>query len=619
MIRTGSGILPSVDTITTKEPGIVRKKIAAVLLPVLAAAALAVSWQRWINPFVDSGRELDVPWRLAQGERLYRDITYYYGPLGPWVNALALRLFGNRWLVLETVCGALSILIFWLLFRITRRAGSLLSATVAVTLAVALCMGAPRGGAFIFPYSSSSLFALAGCLLAIDAAAGEPRRRWLIALGVAIALASRVEVGAAAGGIVLIAALRSRDRSEARVDAAAVALGTLVAGGIYGIACAGVSWQVLFSDGPFSPFVAMPQEWRDLYLQVSGLDDPVKTAGRIAISLLLGGVLLATAARARREVFPIVGLLLLALSVGNPWKDTVCNLPPVLAILPTVAGVAALFLLRRPLEERDRARFLLFACSAALALRVLFGLSVGPRMSPYAAVALPGLLATGAVLAFDVLAPRLAAPRLFRVRMAVVFATFGLLFLYRVGMADNGPRTVALQTAAGTLRLPPQEAAAIGQTLRYLERNARAGETLAAFPEGGFFNFVLRLRSPLRQDLIVPGVLSGEREDAVARQVEVSGPRYVLLCNRPTPEYGPVAFGRDYAARLWSGVESRYVLTRSFGWARPSAPVGARRFFIRVYERSPQMTASLDVPPSTANSASAAGGPARSADPAWQR
>jgi hypothetical protein len=595
-------------------------------LPVLAAAAsLAVSWQRWINPFVDSGRELDVPWRLAQGERLYRDITYYYGPLGPWVNALALRLFGNRWLVLEIVCGALSALIFWLLFRLTRRAGSLLSATVAVTLAAALCLGAPRGGAFIFPYSSSSLFALAGCLLALDAAAGEPRRRWLIALGVAVALVSRIEIGAAAGGIVLLAALRSRERSETRADAGAVALGALCAGGIYGFACFGLPWKLLLSDGPFSPFFAMPREWRDLYLQVSGLGDPVKTAGQIALSLILAGMLLGAAARVRREVFGIAGLLLLALSVGNPWKDTACNLPPLLAALPALAAVAAFVLFCRPLDVGGRARFLLFSGSAAMALRVVFGLSVGPRMSPYAAVALPGVVATGAVLAFDVLAPRLPAPRLFRFRMAVVFAVFGLLFLYRIGMADNGPRTVALETAAGTLRLPAQEAAAIGQTLRYLERRARAGETLAAFPEGGFFNFVLGLRSPLRQDLIVPGVLSGDREDAVARQVEMSGPRYVLLCNRPTPEYGPVAFGRDYAARLWSGVESRYVLTRSFGWARPSAPVGARRFFIRVYERYPEMTASLAqsaasvAPPGAAGSAPAAGGDARSADPAWRR
>jgi hypothetical protein len=150
---------------------------------------------------------------------------------------------------------------------------------------------------------------------------------------------------------------------------------------------------------------------------------------------------------------------------------------------------------------------------------------------------------------------------------------------------------VELKTAAGALRLPVREAAAIARTLGYLERRAQVGDTLAAFPEGGFFNFVLGLRSPLRQDLIVPGVLSGPREAAVARQVGRAGPRYILLCNRPTPEYGPVAFGRDYAAGLWSEVEKHYVMAGSFGWARPTAPVGAGHFFIRLYERSPEAIA----------------------------
>jgi hypothetical protein len=119
---------------------------------------------------------------------------------------------------------------------------------------------------------------------------------------------------------------------------------------------------------------------------------------------------------------------------------------------------------------------------------------------------------------------------------------------------------------------------------------------LTAFPESGFFNFVLGLRSPLRQDLIVPGVLDGPPEAAAARQVDVAGPEYILLCNRPTPEYGPVAFGRDYAARLWSEVESRYVLAGAFGWARPTAPVGAGLFFIRLYERSPQAPPAVRLP-----------------------
>jgi hypothetical protein len=579
-------------------------RAGSFLLPILAAlAALAVSWQRWINPFVDSGREMDVPWRLVQGERLYRDITYYYGPLGAWTNALALRLFGNRWVVLEGVCAVLSTLVFCLLFRLTRRAGGLLSATVATTLAAALCMGAPRGGAFLFPYSSASLFALAGGLLALDAAtSSHPRYRLFCGLGLAVALTSRVEIGAAAAVALLVAGMRSRDREETRGDCGAVALGALLAGGIYALAFAGVSWGRLLADGPITPFLEMPVEWRALYLKVLGFEEPSRACGYLLASLALDAALLVAAARGtrglRKVLFPAGGLLLLGLYAASPWGAVKGNLPPFLAILPLLAGLAALGLLVAPLAGRDRPRFLLFAFSAAVAGRVLFGLSVGPRMSAYAALPLPGLLATAAVLGFDVLAPRLPAPRLFSRRLAACCAILGALFLYRIGRIDNNPGIVSLETAAGTLRLPAPEASAIARTLSYLERNARDGETLTAFPESGFFNFVLGLRSPLRQDLIVPGVLAGLPEAATARQVDVAGPKYILLCNRPTPEYGPVAFGRDYAARLWTEVQGRYVLTGAFGWALPNAPVGTSEFFIRLYERNPAANAPVQLPSS---------------------
>ncbi|HEY6928145.1 MAG TPA: hypothetical protein VJA66_00585, partial [Thermoanaerobaculia bacterium] len=47
----------------------------------------AISWGRWIEPYVDSGRELMVPLRLARGERLYRDVRFYHGPLAPYLAA----------------------------------------------------------------------------------------------------------------------------------------------------------------------------------------------------------------------------------------------------------------------------------------------------------------------------------------------------------------------------------------------------------------------------------------------------------------------------------------------------------------------------------------------------
>jgi hypothetical protein len=96
-------------SVAAQEPGRRPPRMAAILAVLAAAAAsAAASWQCWINPFVDSGREMDVPARLAAGERLYRDVDFYYGPVGPWVAAAAVRLGGRHWLVLETLDAAIA-------------------------------------------------------------------------------------------------------------------------------------------------------------------------------------------------------------------------------------------------------------------------------------------------------------------------------------------------------------------------------------------------------------------------------------------------------------------------------------------------------------------------------
>src|SRR5262249_39128611 len=147
---------------------------------------------------------------------------------------------------------------------------------------------------------------------------------------------------------------------------------------------------------------------------------------------------------------------LLAAYLASPYADRLKNLPPLVAALPLTAAVAAaiLFFVRRPLAGRNRARFLLFGFSAALGVRVVLGLSLGRRMGPYAALPLPGLLATAAVLAFDGLAPRLPDPVAFRRRLAALFAVIGALFLYRLDRLDRGPLTQVVETPAGALRVP---------------------------------------------------------------------------------------------------------------------------------------------------------------------
>ena len=77
------------------------------VLPAAVFVGMACwSWGKWPDLFIDFGRELYVPWQILEGKALGKDIAYLNGPLSPYVNACAFRLFGTglRTLVILNLC-----------------------------------------------------------------------------------------------------------------------------------------------------------------------------------------------------------------------------------------------------------------------------------------------------------------------------------------------------------------------------------------------------------------------------------------------------------------------------------------------------------------------------------
>ncbi|MGH9368333.1 MAG: hypothetical protein ACRD3M_11730 [Thermoanaerobaculia bacterium] len=579
--------------------------LAAAWVVCAGAASILFSWERWINPFVDGGREMIVPARLADGQLLYKDVMYHYGPAAPWFNAAALKLFGRNLVVLELVGLAFSALIFWSLFRLTRRAGSRLSAAAGTALAAALCVGAPNGGAFLFPYAFDALFALAGAFFALERLSGPASRlvNLSCAMGLALALASKPEVGGAAALVVLASAFRSeRRREDLRRHATILLAGVGSAGLAYAVAFRGLTWEISCCEGPLSLF-SPPQEWRNVFRVASGLADPAGSANRLLTAtfldlLLLGAVgFLASRRRpsSRAIVSPwemswfvllVAAVAFLASHTGGSIED---RLPPLFLPMPIIALAAAGWSLRSPLAGASRSRFLLFAFSGLFATRVVIGLAYGAYTTPYSIFALPGLIATAAVLVFDRLGHRLPDARAFRRCAAALFAALAVLGVLRLERLRPRSAWVLVKTDAGSLHMPAERANAVRETLEYLRWHARHTDRLVGFPETGFFNFVTGLVNPLRQDTIYPAILDAAAEERVAQRLEneKTGPRFVLLINQPAPAFGQFVFGADYAVRIWQVVSRRYRLAASFGNAPADAPVGWPRFFIRIYERAP--------------------------------
>src|SRR5215468_2277462 len=163
---------------------------AAIVL--VFAAMLAVSWRRWISPVTDSGREMDLPLRLMNGELLYRDVYYLYPPFSPYFHSLLYRIFGAHLDVLQAGGAVCAVLVVWMCYRIARRLMTPSESALAVIAVIVVCVFKP-GGNLIWPYAFSALhgmvFALGALLFALRYA--ENKKRWeLAAAGALIGLAA---------------------------------------------------------------------------------------------------------------------------------------------------------------------------------------------------------------------------------------------------------------------------------------------------------------------------------------------------------------------------------------------------------------------------------------------
>src|SRR5215813_15053293 len=106
---------------------------------VLLIVMVVATWQRWTQPLLDHGREMNLPARILAGERLYSDVQLLYGPFAPYFNALLYRVFGIHLSVLK-ISGAVSaILILFLIYWLARQLMSAWESALTTGLVLVIC------------------------------------------------------------------------------------------------------------------------------------------------------------------------------------------------------------------------------------------------------------------------------------------------------------------------------------------------------------------------------------------------------------------------------------------------------------------------------------------------
>jgi len=574
-----------------------RKSLIGVL-PYLVFALLAlVSWNRWIEPYVDSGRELMVPWRLARGERLYRDVHFHHGPLGPFAAAAADSVFGRSLPARLALCAAVALAHLAGLAALARRMLTPGRAALAVSAAVAAAVFLRPGG-WMFPFSFDTAIAVAA--LTWSAELFLRNRDGAAGFCLLAALLSRPEMGAA--GVAVLAF--SARREPLRLLRLAL-FPALSAAGAYAVVSFGVPRARLVADG-WLRLLDPPEAFRNVYRAYAGLDRPglrlVELALAVVVLAVLAAVLAGTSAIAGRvsasspsasSAIELVAVALLAagaiyrLAPPAAAAERLDLVPPLVRVIPPVVIAAALLrlvaALRRSAPEGapalvpDPVVWLAALFSARLFLAAGY---VGPYDSFF--LPLPVVVAAAWVLALaDRLAPRLgrALPRLAAAALAVfaLFRCARMLELYR------GRPWEEVATPAGRLVLPAPLGAATSAALADLDRRVPPAGTLSGFPEAGFYNYALGRRNPLRLEQFFPGHLDAAGEAETAAALERTPPDALVYANVLAVGEGARAFGADYDRELDRAVRARFERAVIYGpGARDGARIGDPGFFVEI-------------------------------------
>ena len=603
---------------------------------------LAFSWQRWGNPLVDCGREMQQPLRLIGGEVLYSDIRHIYGPLSPHLNALLYSIFGASLNALYGSGIASAVIILAACYWLSRNLMGPWPA-LATTLSVMWLCAFKQAGNYFLPYSYNALH---GCALGMvmlafavkaipnpgtdetvtTASSGAMKHsaRWLALAGTmaAFAFLAKTEIGIAAlttgfitGGILGYPSLKRALTLSVTFTLPAIVF--VFVG--YGFILAKVGWHTLSADS-FLLFHNIPPELVYFNKRMSGLDRPGESLLSMVGALLRIGVLffavatisqmLARRKESRQTPSPV--------ALPNAGRATFAQLAILLAVTATViaalsfAGIiqwdngpylampALLLILLLPqfrhylkqvgesgASSREGIVVLVIGVYALVSLiRVILRVRSGGAYSSY-------LLPASVILftyIFCFQFPRVVKDqraRLLARNIAIsliladaVITSFLLAYRYRVR------NTYPIITERGSMMAVPDIGQAFAEATTFIRAETEATDYVAVLPEGTSLLFFTGRKNPLREEITTPGFLDATGEDWAIRRFQETNTKLIFIANRATSEFGPIRFGQDYNQRLMAWIKANYEEGDVFGQSHdPNLKIGDPVFFLRAYRK----------------------------------
>lgn len=542
------------------------------------------NWGIWADPLIDFGRELYVPWRMAEGEVLGRDLAWFNGPLSQHINALLFAICGESLRNLIALNLAVTGLAFVLLYRTLRYLAGPRSACLGTLSFVTLCAFSQHEGIANFnwlcPYSHEITHGVLLGLVTVHALCawltrGQLSRVLVAGLACGLCFLTKPETflaAIAASGAAFAVGLRTRRSTLWNAS-------SFLAAAAIPVALAWL-WLRSISDSENATslvigawkHVGNPELSKLLFYKSSlGLDAPgprlailgIACVGWLAIVLAAWAIgRLATKRPQWRAGLAVASAALILILVGAvlgsvPERHFVFD--AMFTPLPLAIGLALLLCGKGVFVDGDtkiaaRVPILVFG------LLLLAKLGIFSRVHHYGfALGMPAL-AICTALGTEAL-PRYLVRRgaAIEVTRAILFAVFcsAAILGFRVNNVYRSQKVEFVGDGADRMRAV-EGSWRINLILDPLRTSLKEDQTVLVLPEGVTLNYFLRRRTPTRVLNFMPPELIMFGEEEIVRELEANPPDYVIFYTRLTIEYGYPLFGTHYAESIVRWLRANY-------------------------------------------------------------
>jgi dolichyl-phosphate-mannose-protein mannosyltransferase len=576
------------------------------------------SWRKWPDLLVDFGQQLYIPWQLAGGKLLYRDIVILHGPLSQYFNAFWFKLFGPSLTVLIFVNLAILAGITVVLYKTIRRFADSLTATT-VCLVFLILFGFSQyvrvgNYNYVTPYTHESTHGVAltaAMILALSHFLTRGGRVVAAVSGVSLGLVllTKVEVALAAIAVVLIGLAMARfagppnasPKRDELVLFCGMALAPALGFYLYFLSYLPAEGALhAVGQGFFVPSGEVAKNV--FYMRILGLDNAGHNLSRmltmfVAVFIFVliavtADVVSRRATRHTRLAVVVLGLVFsLALYLAFdllPWLDIPRALPLTTAI---ALAVFVTLLLKHPRRMELWPALLPMVLWTTFALSLLSKMVLNVHLYHYGFyLAMPATLVLVISLTYwipEVLKGTMGCGVVFRTLALVVLAAASMYYLnrsqkiYRLKDFAVGKGGDTIFTYGPKVHI---SGLVTSLALEWIEEKTSREATFVGLPEGIMLNYLSRrtTTSPYLNFMMGEMIVFGEKR--ILDDLKTRPSDYVILVDNDPSEFGVGRFGTDprYGQQIMDWVNQYYTPVTLIG----GEPLRSRDFGIKILQHN---------------------------------